>query len=715
MKNADLKSIKVIINNYLESSTPYPFFISVNNDEDYKGVLELLSQYARVRLSDYCIKDDSYPDIGGLISDVLASDKVSYVLGIGEYSLLMGSRDTIHKISATVLKSKLIVPCRYCETFLKEECSIYKKFEDTRVCFFNGSESPVVTIANRSILSAGVFAKGFKDLLSKLELSSTSKMHYFVCTEKQIPRASMLETYDILKLNNAPLIPKDYLTKDQWEDYLENTSLNDYPINHWRSFFKFKISPPSNAYLKLVVSLSNNSDEYCEKLVDAIMDISPDDAQFEQYYSLRKDIISSLKLPLSRIVKFIHNALMKTSSVEYLTDLTDVEKQAIIFWICTNNCVPVYLERVYPDLFYYLEKYVFDKKTNHDDLFTKYFDEYKRSKVLDNPSEYLLNMVDELAYSSSRPINFIDYRQKIMQSISKADTYLLWIDALGVEYLSYIQYLASKRNLILKIHIGRSDLPSSTEFNKEFYDMWEANSRRKCTDFDKVIHSEFDNELGYDKKSPIYLSKQLDILNSEFDRISAILEAKTYRKVLLVSDHGSSRFALKHEGNTIVMKGHGKDGGRCCPVSSEDRPLPNIIKDNDYWSCANYDRFKFGEKVGVELHGGATLEEVLIPIIEIEKLNSMPIFEVETKEIPVIPGKSFKLKFNCDYDLHGVSLKIDGKLYAAISKGKEHIVEISGIKRSGKIYADVYENDSKIGHIQFLVVTGLKENDLFDF
>ena len=61
----------------------------------------------------------------------------------------------------------------------------------------------------------------------------------------------------------------------------------------------------------------------------------------------------------------------------------------------------------------------------------------------------------------------------------------------------------------------------------------------------------------------------------------------------------------------------GEHSGRCCPKNEIDEKPDFAIEENDYWILANYDRFRGGRKSDVEVHGGASLEEVLIPIIEI--------------------------------------------------------------------------------------------------
>lgn len=44
-------------------------------------------------------------------------------------------------------------------------------------------------------------------------------------------------------------------------------------------------------------------------------------------------------------------------------------------------------------------------------------------------------------------------------------------------------------------------------------------------------------------------------------------------------------------------------------------------EENGFWCLANYDRFKGGRKANVEVHGGASLEEVAVPIVEITKVG----------------------------------------------------------------------------------------------
>ena len=115
--------------------------------------------------------------------------------------------------------------------------------------------------------------------------------------------------------------------------------------------------------------------------------------------------------------------------------------------------------------------------------------------------------------------------------------------------------------------------------------------------------------------------------------------------------------------------------GRCCPKSTLDKIPDSATDADDFWALANYDRFKGSRKASVEAHGGATLEEVTVPIIEITYLNSaievklMPIDAsatfVGTPEITVSYRKKAAIKIFATQKLMDVSVEIDGYTYDA--------------------------------------------------
>ncbi|MBR6012948.1 MAG: hypothetical protein IK062_04090 [Selenomonadaceae bacterium] len=61
---------------------------------------------------------------------------------------------------------------------------------------------------------------------------------------------------------------------------------------------------------------------------------------------------------------------------------------------------------------------------------------------------------------------------------------------------------------------------------------------------------------------------------------------------------------------------------------------------------ADYDRFAGGRLASVEVHGGATLEEILIPVIEFSLKNIENEIKSATEEITPEPLKNFDEGFD---------------------------------------------------------------------
>ncbi len=84
---------------------------------------------------------------------------------------------------------------------------------------------------------------------------------------------------------------------------------------------------------------------------------------------------------------------------------------------------------------------------------------------------------------------------------------------------------------------------------------------------------------------------------------------------VITSDHGASRLAVIHKQeepyNTDTQ---GLHSGRCCKEPSNVN-ISYAISENGYLVLADYGRFRGSRKANVEVHGGASLEEVLVPVI----------------------------------------------------------------------------------------------------
>ena len=187
----------------------------------------------------------------------------------------------------------------------------------------------------------------------------------------------------------------------------------------------------------------------------------------------------------------------------------------------------------------------------------------------------------------------------------------------------------------------------------------------------------------------------------------------------MIADHGASRLAVLHDTENIwEMAEKGQHSGRCCPKSDTDEKPENVTESNDFWCIANYDRFKGGRKALVEVHGGATLEEITIPIIEVSKQekkitvalrNNGPLFR-SMKQSPI-------LKIFVEKDSKNIVVEVEGIRYQSIGSSipYEHSFELTCIKKAGYYKAKIYCDDVLIDNdLEFEVANrGARERSFF--
>jgi hypothetical protein len=150
-----------------------------------------------------------------------------------------------------------------------------------------------------------------------------------------------------------------------------------------------------------------------------------------------------------------------------------------------------------------------------------------------------------------------------------------------------------------------------------------------------------------------------------------------------------------------ALDNQGNHSGRCCPVP-DDPNIPEIAYENGFAVLANYDRFKGGRAANVEVHGGATLEETVIPIIELTlKPEKTEIYfvsrliEFHNKEIVSVVVYSNMMIASPKLIIKGISNS--SFAYECECSGnidnKHYRFEIPTIKRSGKFTADLFDGN----------------------
>lgn len=738
------------VKKYLTSTVKTPYFLFIS-DNQYTTVLDELSVLGIdfVKLSGFCLSDDRMPDIDGLltyieVADVNAKGKKFVVTGLGEFLALRGSDEAIRTLSRlkdhNVGGAKVVLLLRGLASLIAG-LQIDPRFDNRRFGIVDKAECNLsFTLAAPSVgLSA---LSGFKAMLAELEngrcgnvvVNTAINLDRAIFTVHQISNAyegikfitkgfalarscgSDARWAELLtELNQSSGSLDEVFEKHDFGNNLESdfyAGIAGSDYRNWLYFIclKSKADTLENGYLRFVLDKTSHFEDFVGNVLNAIIDIPHMDKRFPSFYQERKVLVE--KFPESDIAGFVVNSRQAVfESIYKLTDGTRAEREEIIAWLSINGLIPQ-LDVIYPVLAAYLKKYVF-KCPELSNMLTEYFEVYKRQKLSNQLEPEFLEKVDELALS--RKFNRLPTRNEILDSVDKSDTFLYWLDALGVEYLSLIEALVQKRGLSVRVNIARAELPTVTAINRDFFDAWQGR-KEKNDELDVTKHS---NAGGYNftnNELPIHLAKELDIISAMIDKAATELALRRCKRFLIVSDHGASRLAVlrgkeeKYDTNTT-----GERSGRCCKLF-QPYDLPFAAEENGYLVLADYGRFKGSRAANVEVHGGASLEEVVVPVIELSlKDGSVTVKLVdETVTVDFRTGTEIKLFFNSP--MQDVSVVLKGKSYSASQIDVNHYsVKLPDTKRAGDYSADVYAGDNLIGKIMIKAQgKSGKVNDAFD-
>lgn len=584
---------------YLNRDTLRPYFIVSDGNADFK---KFLDDFERIYISDICT-GDFLLDTDLLVEKLDTLTNNTIVFGLGEYIFFTAQEEILRALQDKSFNRKVIFVCRGIANLLERLADEDFKFRTNQICRIEGKVNFSVVKYNPA-LNFPTDAQNFSELLKLMESGKTSAT---VQTNLSLGNVKEINNfYDAIK-NQEPHfnISSDALSDWQWQEYFSDNNCEGYPPEHWRSFaagFKNKISNP---YLRFVFTRSANFEAYCKNLFFALLDVE-DERTFDEFYSLRKVAVKNISSPyLADYLRHLENL---PDAVKYLTDNTSEERCAMIKAVQGKEKISDVFKQNYPAMSDYLTDYDFD-----DAEITNYFRQYKKIKLYNVDDENFKKRVRELA--TQRPYNKFETRQKILDDATpKAKLY--WLDALGVEFLSYIKARAMQLELFTTIKIARANLPTLTCQNKNFYDDWCGDKFDKNQQLDELKHTP-ENFDGGKCSAPTYIDDELAIIDNALGEIKNDLANHHAEKIILTSDHGASRLAVMFgRENKFRMNSNGEHSGRCCPINELDEKPTCATEENGYWVLANYDKFAGGRLSSVEVHGGATLEEILVPVIE---------------------------------------------------------------------------------------------------
>lgn len=719
----------VKIGKYFSGTSQYPLLVVVSADE-YRDALSIYSSMPKIKVSDYCVGADKEPDIGKLEEDVKTFRGNCLLLGFGDY---LASKGADAKKLLTPYKALVLQPQSHVAILLSAHMyPVVKEIvsEDlrTKSRVILPAVVPQIPTIDNNRLVYGI--KAYLDACEKGEVIGNVK------TARKIQNATVINpesAFDELRHmypNEFKKLSQTNGTSDNWREllteinktkksilqylvdqkfaspeyiFLKHAKSSDY--KSWLYLIWLKLQFNDQSYLGLVASKADTLGSLLETAKTAILDISVSDRRFFKFYVQRKTLLKGCSdADMANFIPQIYR--QGADRIAYLTDNTKIEKQAIIISL-GEGAKANYLKTNYPDLYAYLQDYHFD-----DDSLTAYFTAYKKCKVYNKIDATFAEIVEKNA--TSRPYNTLPSRTSVFSGIDSDKTLLIFLDAMGVEFLGYIKEVSAELKLRFVPSIARANLPTITTLNKEFYDDWQGSKEPPIKGIDDLKHHP---ERGYDFNNspyPIHLSEELEVVRAALERAATKLQSGEYRKVIIASDHGASRLAVISPDVQIHCSTcSSKSSGRYC----QGDILPeasNIAIENDYAIVADYSRFNGSRAASVEVHGGATLEEIVVPIIELTLANSDIQVTFENSLIEISYKKVPELILIITPDCDAITASVNNVVYKAEKLEKSRFKVVMPDLKKGTYTLDVFENQNKIASKEFTIKSkGFAERDIF--
>ena len=398
-------------------------------------------------------------------------------------------------------------------------------------------------------------------------------------------------------------------------------------------------------------------------------------------------------------------------AMKYMSPLTLSEQCLMVEWVGQGKVEKNDIKNLFPELYAYLLPSSI--KTGKGNGWTnEYFQEYCLSKVGNQETGSLAKKLKELNGSQ---VSFETWRdgfktvKTLMHNRQDIDIYY-WIDGLGVDWIPFMTQVIDKHKadgvFLNEIYVAASELPTVTSVNKTKLDELANGKLEKIGDVDKFAHTQ--------KTYPAYLVKEFRIVE---DAISKVLSLYNGKKIAFVSDHGISYMAQFGAGLNLagVETDH---AGRCGHWLKGSAQTDNnyIVLDDGQTLCSlNNNSLSAKTPMGQGAHGGATPEEVLVPIIIVSNQKNANAYsaKLQSSEIvassPVvrytIKGLSsidtpFVTYNDVDYALHNIGGDVyESERLNLVNTSTRIILHIGDFKQTDNLSIN----------------TGAQEDDLFGF
>ncbi len=749
----------------------YPIVVDVENYADYASLRTSLcadASKACIRVSDHT-HGNGFPDILGVLE---AADKAdnSVVWGISQSSMLKGEEALVSDLRRIIdrsVRGHVFVVLTHCSGLLDKYFARDPR-RDRRIVVVDGKrcDLPTIRFVRKGDDCDGAHVDGMKGLLKKLEDMSGESM-------ARNPVISVVMPYDAELFGRSKyaiqdhgdvfvvlvdkyveikrVADKSWASCEQWEwlrgqskshadfsslvaqrwgstrdlcqqidDVFHNQSSNE----RWLLWLAMRVfGEGSGTYLGFSLDQTTSCEAWIRRVYHALADVARSDDRFESFFAQRLELLKLLPANSTEMQFYCQSVAERygKDAVYYLSDSTDHERRQWMKTIDENDWTDAEIEKAIAhasrELSYYIEPFVFDSHNSHlkndnislaDDL-TYYFNRYKYQKIRNCIDDDFIEYVDK--YAIERPYNKLRCRSAVTRTIDKEGVQAYFIDALGAEHLGYIQAKCREYGMISDIQIVRCELPSITSINKEFKERFET---RDVKDLDDLKHHS--TIYLYERcQLPIHLFEELKVIDKELRNIRDLLRSHGAQKAVIFSDHGASRLAViyKHENEKIELEEKGKHSGRCCRCEQNPN-LDQAAYENGWAVLANYERFKGGNKAQVEVHGGASLEEVVVPIVTLTLRPEKVEYHLVDQKVKYSQGK-VTLALCCNMPMNAPRIQIEGVFYEGVldSDRRTARFDVDQHTKAQAYRATVWDGNTNTGQVfDFVVERKTKQRDL---
>lgn len=726
-------------------------FINIERMDTWVRVKDILASYSpnHVLLSKYCGDKDLTPKTLRLIADLKKVTTNTIVLPLSEHLRInnTGADQLIstivsleHELDTIDSNFRIYFPMYRMRSRLQKIIQLDSRIENY-IWFLDFEEHDddyTLTILPRTYTTKieGNNLDGYRDYLSYWEdnpckpiILHTDNAVYYKNNVYNDNVIVLTTAYDILQYHKIldSSVHEEYGDESKWDAILRKVENHTTLVSYLKKYFSIPVfnsdelimrwnkqndefgkwliwlwlkTENGREYLKHCVSKCSKWTEFISSCINSIFDYMPSSPSYWRIYSERKDLLNKLDIKiLSNDFWNLWAALPSNKGLYYLTDITQKEKEEIIRNINEiqklkdNDLV---LENVYPDVKAYISSY----SSNYADI-DEYFDIYRKQKLTNTFTDTFVEKVDTIGKEKGLWWKIgMKSRNSLVDEVYDTNSHIFYVDALGAEFFWFIVYLLEKEHgsVFFDVKITFAELPTITECNKEF--IANRNAEPRIPDLDKVKH---------DGSYPGYICTEFEIIRDVISK--AISKLGVYEKIIITADHGSSRGFVLAKGKTVKADNGviGERDGRYCvdDKTTYESRHPCCLDIDKYHVLANYDRFSVSGAAKNENHGGASLEEVLVPVIVLSRQplkGKVSIIDYDNSIKPT-NGKAH-VTFKLDKEIDSVTAVILGQRYVC-SKENDRWYFDANIETRVEYTAQII-HDGVIGEFKYIVQKGIK-------